>query len=83
MNSDYFTQGLDGGAGIDAAGAAHVSVNRNSPLGGQTEGINDFPAGGSGGVLDAHADRQAASVEFGAQAIFDPRELFWCRGLVG
>ena len=80
--NDFF-DGFDGGAGLDAAGAAHVGVDRELALGGDAEHVDDFEARGSGSVLNAHADAECAGVEFVAQALLNALDLLGSGGLVG
>ena len=67
--SNYFADRLNRGAGLDAARAAHMGVDRHPPLGGQTEHVNHFQPSCSRRVLDAHPDSQAAGVKLGAQSL--------------
>ncbi len=60
--------------------AAHMGVNRHPALGGQTEHVDHFQPRGSRRVLNAHADGQAAGVQFRAQALFDS---LICSGVAG
>src|SRR5579862_5987816 len=62
-SSDHFTHRLDRGSGLDAARTADVSVNRNPPLGGQSEHIDDLQPRSTGRVLNSHSDRQSTSAQ--------------------
>ena len=81
--SDDFGDGFDGGAGFDAAGAADVGVDGQAAFGGEMEDVEDFRAGGAGGVLNAHADGEASGIEFCAEALEDGCDLFGCGVLIG
>src|SRR5271169_131696 len=81
--SDHFADLLNGGAGLEAARAAGVGVDRHSPLGGETEHVNHLQSSGSGSVLDSHSNGQAAGVQLRAQALADSLDLLGGGGLVG
>ncbi len=70
-------------ARLDAPGAAHVGIDRQLALGGNSEHVDDFEPRRAGSVLNAHADAEGAGVEFVAQALLDALDLFWRGGLVG
>ena len=81
--TDHFADCLDGGAGFNAAGAAHVGVDREMSLRGEPEHVYHFETSGAGGVLNTHADRESSCIEFGAETLFDGGYLFRRGGLIG
>src|SRR6266567_6006696 len=80
-SSDHFADRLNGGARLGSARATHMGVDRQSPLGGETEHVEHLQPRCPRRVLESHANGQGASVKLRAQALPYALNLFGRGGL--
>ena len=81
--SNHLAHRFNRGTRFEPPRAAHMGVDRQPPLGREPEHVNHFQSRRAGCVLNAHSNRQSASVQFRTQPLPNRFDLFRRSGMFG